>query len=722
MKLRCLFQRNQRSGAGRGFGLAYLFALLLLFSNIPLYAEVNSAPSRMIHVVYDDSGSMINNGTNYVDTWCQAKYAMEVFGAMLEETDVMNIYYMSDFSSGSTAGPKLSLLGKEGTEKNVKKIHDMVSEAANTPFDSVKKAYSDLVTAQGDEKWLVVLTDGAFQDGELPQSVVDGFFAAKSPDINVMFLSMGPDAAGITADEANHIYYEKAKTNDEILRKVVEISARIYNSNRLEVNASKSISFDVPMKELVVFAQGENVVIKGLKADSGKFYQTSTLPVKVQYSEKATLNAYGMYNPKEYKVARQLKGQIATFKDDFSQGNYLVDVSGANTIEVYYKPNVEIAAYLTNSANEEVTNLSELKAGEYTIQFGFVKAGTGEKVNQSKLLGEVSYSAVVENNGLRHEKPYASGDKIQIQEGDLKIDVVARYLQYNFVSTHLDYSIYNDKALQFSELDKPTYTITKDGIDAKEPIKVKALFEGNELTAEQWQEMALPTVLTKEGEGKSNYGDFRVEKSSEPGIYLLYPSLSKGGMDSELYQNYNYELSYESKHGASKWGGCLSSDVRVDDTRSWIERYTGLIIKWAIIALIVFLILGYLPPFKKYLPKRLKTRPKITCKPKTVTGSPIKATGRYQKKRLTTLIPYKAEEGTIKIAPYGAAGIPVMQVKAAGGSSIYLMNTRSFAGKKEVTINGEMVPEGTTKPKKISCSSMITVNTPTSNCTCMLNQ
>ena len=44
-----------------------------------------SLPTRVINVVYDDSGSMIKNKNKNVDTWCQAKYSMEVFASMLGE-------------------------------------------------------------------------------------------------------------------------------------------------------------------------------------------------------------------------------------------------------------------------------------------------------------------------------------------------------------------------------------------------------------------------------------------------------------------------------------------------------------------------------------------------------------------------------------------------------------------------------------------------------------
>lgn len=112
-----------------------------------VYAE-DSAHTRVIQVVYDDSGSMIkNSGGESVDTWCQAKYAMEVFAALLGEQDTLNVYVMSDFNNGATAEPHLILNGKDGAEVNVEKIHNMITRASNTPFNTVKKAYEDLKKA-----------------------------------------------------------------------------------------------------------------------------------------------------------------------------------------------------------------------------------------------------------------------------------------------------------------------------------------------------------------------------------------------------------------------------------------------------------------------------------------------------------------------------------------------------------------------------------------------
>jgi len=201
-----------------------IVSALILFSSAIIISAASTAPSRMINVVYDDSGSMIGPDN---DTWCQAKYAMEVFAAMLGIKDKMNIYVMSDFENGTGAKPKLMLSGSNGSSANVASVHNMITRAGNTPFDTVRKAYSDLTKASADEKWLVVLTDGEFQGVDS----VDSFFANKAADVRVMFLGMGPNAEAVKSDAARSIFFEKAETSTQILSKITGICTRIFNSD-----------------------------------------------------------------------------------------------------------------------------------------------------------------------------------------------------------------------------------------------------------------------------------------------------------------------------------------------------------------------------------------------------------------------------------------------------------------------------------------------------------
>lgn len=697
-------KRRHRAGV---FSLVLI--LMTLFSGLSAMAA-EEAPRRVIHVVYDDSGSMIGTGGQEVDTWCQAKYAMEVFAALLGERDSLNIYAMSDYEGAAQPDPRLMLNGTDGQTANVAKVHNMLTKAGNTPFAAVRKAYADLAAAAADEKWLVVLTDGEFQGVE----DIDGFFRQKDPSVRVMFLGMGPAAQGITPDEASGIYFEQAQTSKQILDKITGICTRIFNSDRLEVNVSaKTLSFDVPMAELVVFAQGANAEIQNITGEDGTVYAASSAPVTVQYSEKAAENR------DDGIVDRDLKGSLLTFKDDFAQGSYKLNVSGADTIEVYYKPNVEVAAYLTSADGEEVTDLQNLKAGSYTLTFGLVKAGTSEKVNQSALLGDVSYSAQVTNNGETQDKTYASGDSIELEEGSLVIDVVAHYLEYNTVSTHLDYSIYQDKELALSVQDNPVYQLTKDGFQTGDPITVKTTVDGREPSAEEWKNMTLPQVQFAD---TKLFGEPEVKKGSTPGLYEIYPALPDGKADSSLYGDCPFTVTYEGKNGEATWAGSTEGVLKTQDQRSWLQRYADKIRKIALWTAGIILVLGYFPWFKPRFPKTLKSRPYIKCRAMDPRLRSADEKGTFKKQRLYSLLPYVAERGSLKFVPKGTMGVPTATIQAMRDGGIWLTNAKAYAGRKEIAFNSLPVPENTKKRMRISAGVTITYKTPVMTYTCIPTQ
>lgn len=683
----------------------------VFFSAYGVYAQTNSYPKRVINVVYDDSGSMINTKGKNVDTWCEAKYAMEVFSAMLGENDKMNIFCMSDYENGTGAKPKLSLKGSDGTSVNVSKVHNMVTKAGNTPFNAVKAAYNNLKKSSGDEKWIVVLTDGEFQG----VNDINSYFSSKASNINVMFLGIGADADGIKANEKKHIYFEKAKNGSDVLNKITGICTRVFNSNKLIVDSSnKTINFDVPMAELTIFAQGANVSINSIKKSDGKAYQSSSSPVTVKYSKKATTS-------KEYKnvlVDKNLVGSVVTFKDDFNPGDYSLEVSGAQTIEVYYKPNIEIAASLSDQKGNEVTDLTDLEAGTYKIGFGFVKKGTNEKVVDSKLLGDVKYSAIVTNNGKKDNNVYSSGDSIQLEEGELNIKAEAKYLQYNSVSTDLNYKVFKNKTVGFELIDLPKYKVDSNSItNSDKPIQYKVTLDGKELSNEQWQKFENP-VLKLTDEKNLEICDFRIDKSQDKGIINIYPQLNEGKTASVKYENMDYELVSKNKVGIESWKGKTEGTVKFDDGRSWFEQNKDKIIKGIIGGFVLFLILGYIPPFKKYLPKTLKSRPKIEGKYKDYAIGTKIYRGKFVKDTFSAICPYRAQRGTITYAPSGSGRAPDLKVKAKNSSRMLLINQNAFKDRDDITFNGSAL-KISKKAKEIGAGVVITYTTPRATFTCI---
>lgn len=695
-------------------------AMMLLIRPMDASAETRR-PTRVINVVYDDSASMYVRNS---DRWCQAKYSMEVFAAMLGPEDTMNVYYMSDFDPFSNGNPdsdpRIVLHGNEGAKMNVGKLHSEKTNATNTPIASVEKALKDLEAANADEKCLVILTDGEFNKNDpndaMPVDEVDARIAQKSSDVKVIFLRMGAGSkASLTADESKGIFYLEAKNSKDILERVTEISTRVFNTNKLKVSKDNKVSFNVPMSELTVFAQGENVSLKGVKTVDGAPIGGNDAPVQVMYSESDAGNF------KDNTPDTSLKGVVCTYRGDFDGGDYQIDVTGAQVVEVYYKPNVDIAIYLTNEEGDLVNDLESLYAGEYTLHFGFVKAGTDEPVEDYSLFGkDVKFDAIVNNNG--NTMNCDSGAKLKLQKGELTIDVTAEFLKYNSVSTQLAYTVYQDEKIHFVIVEDPEFVVSEEGLEEGKYILVKASTEGGDLTPEEWEIMELPEIkLSKDG--KKLLEEVGIAKTEEPGVFKLWPIIpEKGPTKNGGYEDVKYSIFYNQKVEDSIWTGTLKDQtLKFADTRPTWVKILEIIIKLIILGIILLLILGYMPFIKHYLPKSLKKKPLVRCKSNVLGVKSKDEVGNFEKKLAYTFIPYVAERGTIRFVPRGTSGAPVISVRAIKERRMTITNLGSFFNKPNITFDGNKIEKGM-KKFDIGAGVTIQVKTKDWNYTCNPNQ
>lgn len=718
--------RTRNGAAFLGLLLAFMW---LSVSSFAVSAKAGE-PVRVINIVYDDSGSMISdNSGNKCDTWCQAKYAMEVFAAMLGGNDTMNVYVMSDFQESGDAAPLLELKGSDGAKDNVEKVHGMLTEAANyTTFTTVEKAYEDLKTASADEKWLVVLTDGAFNKPSRTQEELEEYFSQKEADIKVMFFGMGARASAITPDEENNIFFEKAESNADILSKITGICTRIFNSNKLEMDVSTGeFEFDVPMGELVFFAQGNSVAIEDVKGPDGDSIKGGTKPVGVLYSDRACSNDDGKYA--DPMTDTDLEGTIITYRGEYDTGTYKIDAANAKTIEIYYKPDVDIMAFLIDEEGKEIGSDETVEPGEYILNFQFVKPGTSEKIEQSRLLGTVNYSAYMTGAGAEPDKLYVSGDKVALSEGEYRIDAYAELPNfYTETNTQLNMSVFRNRELQVTTNgDNPVYYIDKDptaDIDgftnADEATVIHLNLDGMEMSAEEWEQIAVPTV---EQTGNKDFRvEFTAEKAEETGGINIYPSLKSGKTDVlGEYHDIDVIVSFSVNKAGEAWNGEIEQTIPIVDARPWYWKHLDKVWKLAVLAFVLFILAGYLPAFKKYLPKKLKSQPTIECKPNKPGQKKYTRKGRYLKNRLSTVIPYKAETGTIKFIPSGVSGPAVMQVKATeSGRRMEVTNTAGYVKTKGLTFNGNL-PDGG-KNISLTASALIVYKTTDTTYSCTLNR
>jgi hypothetical protein len=140
--------------------------LLLLFSLLPIQglAEKEGPKKRAVALVYDDSGSMRNGK----DRWKYASYALQSFIGLLDERDSFSFIPMSRPSQEITMD-----LSKAKRQEEIDSIRQW-NQYKNTPFTAVETAIASIkrqVAADANgEFWLIVLTDGAFNELESPQS------------------------------------------------------------------------------------------------------------------------------------------------------------------------------------------------------------------------------------------------------------------------------------------------------------------------------------------------------------------------------------------------------------------------------------------------------------------------------------------------------------------------------------------------------------------------
>ncbi|MEL7362042.1 MAG: vWA domain-containing protein, partial [Bacteroidota bacterium] len=210
-----------------------LFALLLA----PTALVPTAAAQRAVAVVYDDSGSMLHRdeGDNG-GPWAYANYALQTLAALLRDTDALHVVTMHAPDAplrfpldGGSAGRQALVDSLNG--------QPVYNFAGNTPYQSLATAQDVLARAPQPEKWLVVLTDGAFEDtpdAAAMQAQAEAFVRATGA--RVIFLLIGEDpqevetlaaqpAVAVWTDVQGQVY--RALSSADVADRMNEIAALI---------------------------------------------------------------------------------------------------------------------------------------------------------------------------------------------------------------------------------------------------------------------------------------------------------------------------------------------------------------------------------------------------------------------------------------------------------------------------------------------------------------
>ena len=682
-------------------------------------AEMQKSGARAIYVVFDNSGSMYGPGNM---AWSQATYAMEVFAAMMnyDNGDQMKIFPMHDVTTdgtGATSSITVSSIS------DIAQIHNMYTpQPLGTPYTQVNTAANELAalldSSGAAEGWLVVLTDGDF-DSDLPATNLQTDLEQKAEmrdNMYVQYLAMGSDIKTVAdAKEEIGLYSQKVENSSQVINELAVISNRIFERNEYtSLKNDGSLSFDIPLSRLIVFAQGSDVSINSLKNKEGsEINLESNYEVSCSSTDGGGLTSFVTETPAK---DTSLKGQVAVFSDTSAimEGDYTLDVAGADSVKIYYEPDVKFGAGLYRG--DDQVDASTIEGGTYSIRVGFINQLTGEFIENTSLLGEPEYKLTV--NGEEYGLGGSSGayQSVEIQaDGDL-LEISADVTYLNNYTDHIDMSF--QVCTLDMEVEAPKSAALKEIPDGSGRMTVEATRNGEPLTEEQWKNASVD-VECKDSEG----GEFSIEWEVEPGeevsTWTVSPRYKDGDMFSTGIGPADITVSVSTEIDGQQYGKSENISMEIKDDRNpvdYLKRYWKEI---SICLLLLILVLGYVPPFKKRFPGKMKRRPSIECTAEKIGIHDMIVKGNFEKNIVSMLIPYKAETGRLTFSP--APVKKTARLKAAGGGGIWLLNTSAFQGKDDITFNGMSIPENYKGNYRMSASTIIVVSTPEFTYTCIPN-
>lgn len=678
--------------------------------------------SRAIYVVFDNSGSMYKPGNM---AWSQATYAMEVFASMMnfDNGDVMKVFPMHPVSVNGNAGEDRTSSITVQSIDDIVQIHNMYTPVPEgTPYTQVNVASAEL-TALLDSKavqegWLVILTDGIF-DSDVPSAGLPEDLkqkAASRDNMYVQFLGMGSEIQNVpNGNEEVGLYAQKAGDSAAVINELAIVSNRIFKRNEYPgYKAGNPLKIDVPLSKLIVFAQGSNVEIKSLKnKEGGEVKMESCYKVSCSSTDGAGQTSFVTQVPTK---DTSLKGAVAVFADPSSsivEGEYTLDIQGADSIQVYYEPNVQFGAELIK--NGEKVDDDTIEGGSYQIKIGFIDMLSGDFIKSSNLLGKPEYTLTINGQeyGLGGNGGITQTVDVQADGEELKLTADVVYLN--------DYIDRVEKTYKVCTLDMDVQapkTVSLKEIDKAEPLKITAQKNGKPLTEEQWENANVEINAVNE-QGEAFALDWEVQKGKEVSTWIAVPKYKDGKMFETDTGKAEITINVSTEIDGDQYGKAQNVSMKIKDDRDVLD-YLKFYWKQIVISLLLlFLILGYIPPFKKRFPRKMKSRPSIECTPEKIGISESIVKGAFEKNKLSVFLPYKAEVGRLTFSP--APVKKTARVKASGGGSMLILNTSAFAGKEDTTFNGMTIPDNYKGHYRISASTIIVVATPEFTYTCIPN-
>jgi hypothetical protein len=694
-------------------------------------AEQREIPVQ-INLVLDDSGSMIYEG-EAITRWSVADYSMQVFVALMRETDQLNVYRLSDFATETGSKREVARIsGSESAQDRVNRVQAIDFLGEYTAYGAVTAAYENLKESTAPEKWLVVLTDGAFQNAPkepiAPEQVekdLRKFASQPSGDggkVNVAFLALGPDAPTFKTDPENRIYTDRAVDSEDLLGKVTDFANRIFRRELENLDVDGRWSPDIAMSRVDVFAQGSGVSVEDAVTSDGSRFTPEN--VDVSWSNNPSV----VFEKKKITIEptpdRSLQGQIGTFAD-LPAGQIDFQVDNALTTSLFYTPNVFFGFQLTDSAGKNVSFGpldQEIPPGDYTVNYGFMDESC-DFVSDSPFLGDVQSEATLtqEDGGQTNVK---DGEVVTLERGAASLTAEASFLSGSSADASVDLNVRNaTTALLRTEAAAGAFNVSEMGEfpSPEDGLRVQYVIvedSGERVpTAEEWA-----TIESEDLVATSDADlEFEVIKENEPGMVTLLTRAPGGDVYAASTGDIDVEVgATRGIEGTENVTPGLVS-IQVNDDIDGFDRFMNWLKqsgwKWLLFLLGLILLAGYI--FKKRFPKNMKKNPSISGTPNQVGTTPVEERGKFRSNTGRKLLPFVADTGTCTYVPIGTSGFKAFKLKAGPGKSMIVTNYKAIGEKENVEINGNPIDKETKRAPTFRANSTITASTPqmTYDCT-----
>lgn len=382
-------------------GAVLLTAVLLflcLFVGCPeIVADAASVRTKkIVSVVYDDSRSMDGEKVYYTS------YAMQCFAGMLNKEDILEVTYMN-------GGQKT--FDTSARQKTVDFIRQNASCDGGTPLSSIDTAFNALKSHTNTDKntqyWLVVITDGGFQNGtsddndaakrlQNTKEKISACAAQTMPNgtsPRIIFFSICDISNEYTPSfSESNVDVKTSKTADEIINEISSIACEI--SGRFAVDKKDidivdghtiKVTADVPLANIGILTQKSDAVATKVT------YEDS--------SEKTVESNVSAYIDPDAPIAdaADLSGNIAIINEgniNLSAGTYIIEFSeeiSTDDMVIMFEPAFELRIEVF-SHDKLVTDTSLLTVGsEIDVAAVLYETGTDNKILSSMLPKGTTY-------------------------------------------------------------------------------------------------------------------------------------------------------------------------------------------------------------------------------------------------------------------------------------------------------------------------------------------